>query len=85
MLSLNTRRQQLALLAVVVMTIACPLAALAALTPAQLDDDGKPIPKRAPVHHVALDEKQRDIEALKAEVQKLRAEAEMCRAGAGKK
>lgn len=80
---LNARLQFWALLAVAM--ILTPLAAMAAETQrpksfSVLEDDG-PIPKRAPVHHVAQDERQRDIDSLKAEVQKLRAEAEMCRVG----
>jgi len=76
---LNARVQFWALLAVTL--ILTPLVAAAAIAPSATDDDGRPIPKRAIVHHVAPDDRQRDIEALKAEVQKLRAEAEMCRAG----
>lgn len=80
MRSLNARFQLMALLAIAVMLVLLPMAVAAALDPAALDLDGRPIPKRAPVHHVAPTEHQRDIDRLKAEVQKLRAQAEMCEA-----
>lgn len=41
-------------------------------------EDGSLPAKRAPIHHVKPSEHQREIETLKAEVSKLRAQAEMC-------
>lgn len=51
-------------------------AALAAIPPEASDTDKPKV--RPAVHHVAPTDQQRDLDALKAEVQRLRAEVERC-------
>lgn len=54
---------------------------------AQIDAEavGKADLEKSRQHRAELDDKRRDIEALKAEVRKLRADVEMCRAGVDRK
>lgn len=70
----NLSRKSAGLLAIACL---CFIGAAVAAIPLEASDTDRPKVRPA-VHHVAPTDQQRDLDALKAEVQRLRAEVERC-------